>query len=70
MGKQRTVHGAYSRDDLGNHGGAPLKVTEMDKNRTKCFTVADAVSFADVVDRNGNEDSNFGMSASIKRRKG
>jgi hypothetical protein len=70
MGKQRTVHGAYSRDDLGNHGGAPLKVTEMDKSRTKNFTVADGVSFADVVDRNSNEESNFGMTASVKRRKG
>ena len=69
MGKQRTYHGAYSRDDLGTHGGAPLKVTEMDKSRTKCFTVDDAISFADVVDRNSKEDSNWGMSASIKRKR-
>jgi hypothetical protein len=69
MGKQRTYHGAYSRDDLGNHGGSPLKVTEMDKSRTKNFTCADGVSFADVVDRNSTEDSNFGMSASIKRKR-
>jgi hypothetical protein len=69
MGKQRTYHGAYSRDDLGNHGGAPLKVTEMDKSRTKNFTVADGVSFADVVDRNSTEDSNWGLASSIKRRK-
>ena len=69
MAKQRTYHGAYSRDDLGNHGGSPLKVTEMDKSRTKNFTCADGVSFADVVDRNSTEDSNFGMSASIKRKR-
>ena len=29
----------------------------MDKSRTKNFTVADGVSFADVVDRNSKEDS-------------
>jgi hypothetical protein len=52
MGKQKTYHGAYSRDDLGTHGGVPLKVTEMDKSRTKNFTVDDALSFADAVDRN------------------
>ena len=69
MGKQRTVHGAYSRDDLGTHGGSPLKVVEMDKSRTKCFTVDDAISFADVVDRNSKEDSNWGMAASIKRKR-
>ena len=69
MGKQRTYHGAYSRDDLGNHGGSPLKVTEMDKSRTKNFTCADGVSLADVVDRNSEEDSNWGMSASIKRKR-
>jgi hypothetical protein len=70
MGKQRTYHGAYSRDDLGTHGGAPLKVTEMEKSRTKNFTVADGKSFADLVDSNSNEESNFGMAASVKRRKG
>jgi hypothetical protein len=69
MGKQRTVHGAYSRDDLGNHGGSPLKVTEMDKSRTKNFTCADGVSFADLVDCNSNEESNYGMAASVKRRR-
>ena len=69
MGKQRTVHGAYSSDDLGRDGSGPLKVTEMDKSLTKNFTCADGVSFADVVDRNSKEDSNWGMSASIKSRK-
>jgi hypothetical protein len=68
MGKQRTVHGAYSRDDLGNHGGSPLKVTEMDPRRTKNFTCADGVSLANLIDCNSNEESNFGMAASIKRR--
>ena len=69
MGKQRTVHGAYSSDDLGRDGSGPLKVTEMDPKRTKNFTVDDGVSFADVVDRNSKEDSNWGMSASVKRKR-
>ena len=69
MGKQRTVHGKYSTDDLGHDGSVPLKVTEMDKNRTKNFTQADGVSLADLVDRNSTEDSNWGMSASIKRKR-
>jgi hypothetical protein len=69
MGKQRTVHGAYSRDDLGNHGGSPLKAVEMDRERTRPKTVADGVSFADLVDRNSNEESNFGMAASVKRKR-
>ena len=64
-----TKHGKYSRDDLGTHGGAPLKVTEMDKSRTKNFTQADGVSLADLIDRNSKEDSNWGMSASIKRKR-
>jgi hypothetical protein len=69
MGKQKTYHGAYSRDDLGTHGGAPLKVTEMDRERTRPKTCADGVSWADVLDRNSNDESNFGMAASIKRRR-
>jgi hypothetical protein len=69
MAKQRTYHGAYSRDDLGTHGGAPLKVTEMDTRRTRPVTVADGVSFADLVDRNSNEESNCGMTSSVKRRR-
>jgi hypothetical protein len=70
MGKQRTVHGAYSRDDLGNHGGSPLKVIEMDRERTRPKTCADGVSWADLLDRNSsNDESNFGLSASIKRKR-
>jgi hypothetical protein len=64
MGKQRTVHGAYSSDDMGKD-----KVVEMDPKRTKNFMVDDGVSFADVVDKNSKEDSNWGMSASIKRKR-
>ena len=63
-----TKHGKYSTDDLGRDGSGPIKVTEMDKNRTKNFTVM-TCSFADVVDRNSKEDSNWGMSASIKRKR-
>ena len=37
MGKQRTVHGKYSTDDLGRDGSGPLKVTEMDKKPHKKF---------------------------------
>jgi hypothetical protein len=69
MAKQKTYHGAYSRDDLGTHGGAPLKVTEMDRERTRPKTCADGVSWADVLDRKSTEESNFGMAASIKRRR-
>jgi hypothetical protein len=68
MGKQRTVHGAYTGDDLGKDGSGPLKAREMEKSRTKNFTVADGESFADLVDRNSTEESNFGHTASIKRR--
>jgi hypothetical protein len=67
MGK--TYHGAYSRDDLGTHGGAPLRVTEMDRERTRPKTCADGVSFADLVDCNSNEESNFGYASSVKRRR-
>jgi hypothetical protein len=69
MGKQRTVHGAYSSDDLGKDATGVLKVTEMDRRLTKNFTCADGVSFADLVDRNSTEESNYGLSASIKSRK-
>ena len=40
----------------------------MDPRRTKNFTVDDGVSLADVIDRNGAEESNSGLSASIKSR--
>ena len=69
MGRQRTVHGAYSCDDLGRDATGPLKVTEMDPKRTKNFTCADGVSFADVVDQNSTEDSNWGLAAWIKRKR-
>jgi hypothetical protein len=69
MGKQRTIHGKYSTDDLGKDGSGPLKVTEMDRRLAKNFTCADGVSFADVVDRNSTEDSNWGLAASIKRKR-
>jgi hypothetical protein len=45
------------------------RVTEMDTKRTKNFTCEDGVSFADVVDRNSTEDSNWGLAASIKRKR-
>jgi hypothetical protein len=64
-----TRHGKYSTDSLGRDATGPLKPVEMDKNRTKNFTVDDATSFADVVDRNSKEDSNWGMAASIKRKR-
>jgi hypothetical protein len=69
MGKQRTVHGAYSSDGLGKDATGPLKVTEMDPRRTKNFTVDDGVSLADIIDRNSTEESNCGLSASIKRKR-
>ena len=69
MGKQRTIHGAYSTDDLGKDASGPVKATEMDPRRTKNFTCADGKDLTDVIDRNGAEESNYGLSASIKSRK-
>jgi hypothetical protein len=70
VGKQQTYHGQHSCDDLGKDATGPLKVTEMEKSRTKNFTCDDGVSFADVVDRNSSaEESNYGLSASIKRKR-
>jgi hypothetical protein len=66
MGKQKTYHGAYSRDDLGTHGGAPLKVTEMDRERTRPKTCADGVSWAARIDEVSGE--NCGLAGKIKRR--
>jgi hypothetical protein len=57
-----TVRGKYSSNSLGKD-----KVTEMDRERTRPKTVADGKSFADLVDRNSTEESNFGYTASIKR---
>jgi hypothetical protein len=64
-----TYHGKYSRDNLGTHGGSPLKVTEMDRERTRPKTCADGVSWADTLDRNSGEESNFGLSSSVKRKR-
>jgi hypothetical protein len=69
MGKQRTVHGPYGGDDLGKDATGPLRVTEMDRERTRPKSVADGQSFADLVDCNSNEESNYGMAASVKRRR-
>jgi hypothetical protein len=55
MGKQRTVHGAYAKDDFGKD---PVREMKMPDMRPK--------SFAEVVDSNSNEESNCGLSASIK----
>jgi hypothetical protein len=57
-----TVRGKYSSNSLGKD-----KVTEMDRERTRPKTLADGKSFADLVDRNSTEESNFGYTASIKR---
>jgi hypothetical protein len=69
MGKQRTVCGAYTSEDLGKDATGPLKATEMDRERTRHKSVKDAVSYADVVDRNSTDESNYGLAASIKRRR-
>jgi hypothetical protein len=42
---------------------------EMEKERTRPKTCADGVSWADVLDRNSGEESNFGLAASVKRPK-
>jgi hypothetical protein len=66
MGKKKsgTVRGAYSSDDMGKD-----PVVEMDKSRTKNFSCADGKSVADIIDRNSEEPSNFGMAASVKRKR-
>jgi hypothetical protein len=55
-----TKKGPYSSDDLGKDATGPLKVTEMKMPDMR------PKSFADVVDSNSNEESNLGLSASIK----
>ena len=59
-----TVRGKYSSNSLGKD-----KVTEMDRERTRPKTCADGVSLAALLDCNSNEESNFGMAASVKRRR-
>ena len=72
MGKQRTVHGAYSSDDLGRDGSGPLKVVEMEKSRTKNFTQADGRSLADELDWTPKRENLYphdGLSGPIKRKR-
>jgi hypothetical protein len=64
-----TVRGKYSSDSLGKDATGPLKPREMETSRTKSFTVKDGESFADLVDKNSREDSNYGHTASIKRKR-
>jgi hypothetical protein len=61
-----TVRGKYSSNSLGKD-----KVTEMDRSRTKAFTVDDGKSYADVVDRNsaGAEESNHGLTSNVKKKR-
>lgn len=67
MGKQRTVHGAYTSDDLGSKE----KVREMDRERTRPKDISDGRSWADTLDRNSSDssESNYGLAASIKRKR-
>jgi hypothetical protein len=69
MGKQRTVHGAYTSDSLGKDGTGPLKVTEMDPRRTKAFTCKDGVDLTGQIDCNSNEVSNWGLAAILTKRR-
>ena len=69
MGKQRTVHGKYSTDDLGRDGSGPIKVTEMDKNRTKNFTVMTVSALPIWLIATARRNSNWGLAASIKRKR-
>jgi hypothetical protein len=45
------------------------RVREMDTERTRHKSVKDAASYADVVDRNSTDESNYGLAASIKRKR-
>jgi hypothetical protein len=62
VGKQKG-EGAYH-----NNPGKD-KVTEMDRERTRPKDVSDGVSLADILDRNSNAESNYGLTSSIKRKK-
>jgi hypothetical protein len=64
-----TVKGKYSSDSLGKDGTGPLKVREMEVERTRPKTVADGRSLADIIDRNsaGAEESNHGLTSNVKR---
>ena len=67
MGKQKTVHGAYTSDSLGRDGTGPIKATEMDTARTKAFTVRDGVDWTGVIDFNGSDVCNWGLAATLRR---
>lgn len=67
MGKQRTVHGAYTSNSLGKDGSGPIKATEMDQNRTKNFTVRDGVDWTGVIDFNGSDVCNYGLASALRR---
>ena len=63
MGKQRTVHGAYGGDDLGRDATGPLKVVEMDKERTRPKTCADGKSLASEIDWTPSRENPYHMTA-------
>jgi hypothetical protein len=44
-------------------------VREMEVERTRHKSVKDGVSWADALDRNSGEESNFGLSSSVKRKR-
>jgi hypothetical protein len=59
------------RKGEGPYHNNPDKETprEMSRERTRPKTVDDGVSFADILDRNSGEESNYGLASSIKRRR-
>jgi hypothetical protein len=59
-----TVRGKYSSDSLGKD-----RVVEMDRERTRPKSVRDGVSYADIVDKNSTEESNYGHTDNIKRKR-
>jgi hypothetical protein len=66
MGKQRTVCGAYTSEDLGKDATGPLKATEMDRERSRHKSVADGESYAARIDEVSTE--NCGLAGKIRKR--
>jgi hypothetical protein len=64
-----TITGKYGSNSLGRDATGPLKPIEMDRERTRPKTVADGESFADLIDRNSREDSNYGHTSRIITKK-
>jgi hypothetical protein len=62
MGKQKGEGPYHNNPDKE-------RVREMEVERTRAKSCDDGVSLADILDRNSNSESNFGLAATIKRKR-